>query len=119
MKFKLNFKLTSFLVSLFIGILLTILGNKSKYCLSFGFIIIGLSLVVFVLYVKEKMNDLIAKNEEKLTEFDDEELDDETVFIKKELYMQQHHLNKKKKSVNLVFCACATLLIVVGIINLF
>ena len=48
MKNKINFKLTAILVSLFIGFLLIVLGNKNKYCLSFGLIFLAIALLIYV-----------------------------------------------------------------------
>ncbi len=44
---KLSLQLTISLVSLFISLILTILGNQNKYCLSFGFIFFAIAIILF------------------------------------------------------------------------
>lgn len=130
MKFKFNFKLTIFLVSLFVGLLLLILGNANKYCLSFGFIVSGLSLELFVWYYLEKLeqysNDIntqIDEIEAEEIEFDDEELEElkeeETVYALKQLYIAQKKIKKKKRSVKILFTLCGALLAIIGVVGMF
>ena len=130
MKFKFNFKLTIFLVSLFVGLLLLILGNENKYCLSFGFIVVGLSLEFFVWYYLEKLeqysneiNTKIDEIEAEEIEFDDEELEElkeeETVYALKQLYIAQKKIKKKKRSVKILFTLCGALLAIIGVVGMF
>ena len=109
MKFKFNLKLTAFLVSLFIGLLLLILGNKNIFCLSFGLIIVGLSFVVFVLYFNSKAKETYAEIEKQIEDIDnaEEELEedednDELFYYKNDLYTQKRKLLKKQKSLNII-----------------
>lgn len=121
MKFKFNLKLTAFLVSLFIGLLLVILGNRSIYCLSFGFIFIAISLEFFVYYANEKTSKSISELKQEIDEVDaDEELDNEDkVYILKQLYLRERKLSKSKKRVSIVFSICALSLVILGIVGIF
>ena len=126
MKFKFNLKLTVFLVSLFIGLLLLILGNKNIYCLSFGLIIVGLSFVVFVLYFNSKAKETYAEIEKQIEDIDnaEEELEedednDELFYYKNDLYTQKRKLLKKQKSLNIILYLGALAFVVVGFMGLF
>ena len=79
--FKFNLKLTAFLVSLFVALLLLILGNKNQYCLSFGLILLGASLVAFVFYATDKINNELLEIEKEIDELDEIEEPDEDVII--------------------------------------
>ena len=138
MKFKFNFKLTAFLVSLFIGLLLVILGSYNKYCLSFGFIILGCSVELFIRFQNEKITTSLAELEQQIDEleqdYDDEsdydeenDYDDiekenlmnEQVFVLQQLYHRQKKLIKQRKSTNISFRICSVLLICLGIFGMF
>ena len=118
---KFNLKLTAFLVSLFIGLLLVILGNNNKICFSFGFVVIGISLFFFVIYFKEKTQKTLIEVNEKLEQtYDDKELDEEDrLYILAQLGLQQKHLNKQQKRTNLLFSITAVVLIIAGFVNMF
>lgn len=128
MKIKFNLKLTAFLVSLFISLLLVILGSKNKYCLSFGFILMGVSLYAFIWYMNEKienelneLNDMIDELESETfdeLEETDQELEERT-YVLQQFYARQKQLTKKKRSVKLVFGVCGVALVILGFINLF
>ena len=121
MKFKFNFKLTIFLVGLFIGLLLIVLGSKSEYCLSFGFIILGLSMPFYAQYNTEKTTKSLEEISTTLEEVDGcEELSPEDeAYISKELYNTQKKLIKKKKQVIIMFYCFALLMFVLGVWGLF
>ena len=72
-KFKFNYKLTISLVSLFISLLLIILGNKNYYCLSFGFIIMGLAIAFYAMYKTDKFNEVILEINNEIDELDKED----------------------------------------------
>ncbi len=128
-KFKINFKLTTFLVSLFLSLLLVILGSKNNYCLSFGFILMGISLLLFVLYNNEKLQKQLQDINETIDEVD--QLEDESsnhdefsqeeeerLYVLKELYIAQKKINKKQKKSKILFNICGVALIILGFINL-
>ena len=126
MKFKFNFKLTAFLVSLFISLIIVILGNKNQYCLSFGFMLMGVSLSLFVLYNNEKtyitIDEIDAQLDEvdlEMAEVDDELAQEEYAYVVKQLYLRRVKLLKRKKKVALTFYLCSALLVILGIIGLF
>ena len=128
MKFKFNLKLTAFMVSLFISLLLVILGSNNLYCLSFGFIVMGASLFLFVWYMNEKIeNALIEVNKaiDEITNYEDFEEDEtdaeiaEEAYVLQQLYVRQKQLIKKKRSVKTVFTLCGGALILLAFLNLF
>lgn len=124
MKKNFNFKLTIFLVSLFLGLLLTILGSKSSYCLSFGLIVLGLSLALFVWYNEEQTTKSLSEIEQEIDEItsvdiEDEELEKERIYILGQLLIAQKKLIKKKKSVLITFSLCGFALVVLGFVNMF
>lgn len=114
-------------MSLFISLILVILGSKNTYCLSFGFIVMGASLASFIWYMNEKIeNELVEINQaiDELTsdenmekEESDEEIE-EQAYILQQLYLRQKQLTKKKRSVRFIFGICGGALIILGFINL-
>ena len=128
MKIKFNLKLTAFLVSLFISLLLVILGSKNTLCLSFGFMLMGVSLAGFIWYMNEKIdNELIELNQaideltsdENLNEEESDEEIEEQTYILQQLYLRQKQLIKKKRKVKIVFGICGGALALLGFVNLF
>ena len=110
---KFDLKLTGFLVSLFIGLLLIILGSKNSYCLSFGLMITGFSLGLYSMYKSAKLNKLIEEVETEI-----EETNVEDSYTLKQLFKIKSKLKKQRRSVNFVFFLTAVLLIVLGACNL-
>ena len=121
MKFKFNLKLTAFLVSLFIGLLLIILGSNIKLCFSFGFVAIGVSLFFFVVYFQERTQRMLIEVNEKLEQtYDDKELaEEDRLYVLAQLGLQQKYLNKQQKRINLLFSITGVVLIIVGFVNMF
>ena len=130
MKFKFNLKLTAFMVSLFLSLLLVVLGGKNKYCLSFGFILMGISLILFVFYNNEKTENEIVKIEEDIEQIEEsyEQLEDDELegedeeeisYALNQLYARKKKLVKHKKKSMVVFNLCGFSLIILGIIGLF
>jgi hypothetical protein len=129
MKFKFNLKLTIFLVSLFVSLLLLILGGANKFCLSFGLMALGGAMFAFLWYNMEKIQNALIETNEKINEFDEiEEVDtgevseveiEERVYVEKALYSHQKFLNKKKRSLAIMFGMCGFALIVFGFFVLF
>lgn len=74
---KLSLQLTISLVSLFISLILTILGNQNKYCLSFGFIFFAVAIVLFAvdrcIYTAKTIKQMKQ-------DVEDYEIDDVTLF---------------------------------------
>ena len=118
---KLNLKLTAFLVSLFIGLMLIILGSKVKICFSFGFMVVGFSLVIYVLYSAEKTQKFMIDVHEKLEQSseNDEFTEDEKIYVLTQLSLQQKRLKKQQKRINILFSTTAFLLIIMGFVNMF
>jgi len=109
MKKNFNYKLTISLVSLFISLLLIILGNKNNYCLSFGFILMGVAIAFYALFKTEKLDSaLIEVNN------DIQNASNEDTFVLQQLAKEQRKLIKMKKRLGFVFYSCATLLVIVG-----
>lgn len=114
MKNKINFKLTAILVSLFIGFLLIVLGNKNKYCLSFGLIFLAIALLIYITDKYKKISQAIIEVDIAIEETEMEDFD-----IIMELTKQKKML-KKQKGFTCIMCFCfAAFLIVFGIANLF
>ena len=120
-KFKFNFKLSIALLSLFSSLLLVIIGSKNKYCLSFGFIFLGVSIELFMVYLNDKYQKELTELAEELDEVDvSEEInEEEKVYILQQLYIRQKLITKKKKRTNIVFSTCGALIALLGILNLF
>ena len=133
-KFQFNFKLTAFLVSLFVSLILVIVGSGNKYCLSFGFILMGLSLSLFIWYNNEKTqktlesleadidyveqydeNEIVDEEHEDLT-FENEE---ERIYVLKQLYVRQNKLRKQKRKSIILFNLCGFVLVILGFVGLF
>ena len=121
MKKNFSLKLTIFLVSLFISLLILILGNKNQYCLSFGFICLGFSIASYVFYNDEKTTKEIALIEQQLEELDEDETieEEEKDFIEQQLYLRENKLLKNKKKVTIVFYLSAVLLVFLGLMGIF
>ena len=118
---KFNLKLTAFLVSFFIGMLLLILGSKSNICLSFGFVVIGASLEVLVTYSHDRTQKMLIEVNEKMEQTnDDEELTEEDrLYVLGQLGLQQKRLYKQQKRINLLFSITGVVLIIAGFVNMF
>lgn len=114
MKRKINFKLTFILVSLFIGFLLIVLGNKNKYCLSFGFIALAVALIIYVVDKFQSINKKIIEIDIQIDETNVEDVD--TIMALSE-YKQ--NLKKQKNFACIMSFCFAVLLIVVALVNLF
>lgn len=112
MKNKINFKLTAVLVSLFIGFLLIVLGNKNKYCLSFGFVVLGFAIGMYATFKRKDLDDAINNTNAQIDE------EEEQVVIY-ELNKHKKNLKKQKNFGCLMFFLCAALLIVLGFIGIF
>ena len=129
MKFQFNLKLTAFLVSLFISLIMIILGNKNQYCLSFGFIALGLSLFLFVLYNDEKVAKTVVDLDNEIEDFastlEDNATDnafdevDESAYALKQQYLRRKKIVKHAKKVKITFYLCAILFVVLGIVGIF
>ena len=93
MKKRFNLKLTMFLVSLFVSLLILVLGNKNIYCLSFGLILLGVSLGLFIYYAIGETDIAVKQIEEDIDEIDAKT--EEDGFMLQDLYTIQRKLNKK------------------------
>ncbi len=107
---KFDLKLTAFLVSLFIGLLLIILGSYYSYCLSFGLIITGVSLGIYAVYRTAKINEILQEIEEEISDIPVEDS-----YTLKELIKLKSKYKKQRRSVSIVFYLTAVLLIVLGV----
>lgn len=108
-KFKFNYKLTISLVSLFISLLLIILGSKNKYCLSFGFILMGVAIAFYAVYKTEMFDATIVEINNDI-----EETNPEDTFAITQLNKEKKRFISQRKRFNFVFYLCAFLLVVVG-----
>ena len=109
MKKKFNYKLTISLVSLFISLLLIIIGNKNNYCLSFGFILMGVAIAFYAMHKTETFNDTLVEINNDL-----QQTEEENVFAIKELEKERKRFIRQKRRFNFTFYLCAVLLVIVG-----
>lgn len=118
MKKNFNFKLTIFLVGLFVSLIVLILGNKNSYCLSFGFVLLGVTVALYVWYNNEKMDNAISEINQQIDEINEEAdiEEEEHAYIVRQLLISQNNLIKKKKKVAIVFYTCGILLALLGFI---
>ena len=65
-KFKFNYKLTAFLVGLFISFLLIFLGGKFEICRPFGVMCLGLSLLCYPYYHSDNVKKTMQKLEKRV-----------------------------------------------------
>ena len=107
--FKFNLKLTISLVSLFVSLLLIIIGNKNNYCLSFGFILMGVAIAFYAMFKTEKFNETLLEINNDI-----EELDKEDEFELKQLNRERKRFTAQKRRFNFTFYLCAFLLVIVG-----
>lgn len=114
MKNKINFKLTFILVSLFMGFLLIVLGNKNKYCLSFGLIFLAIALLIYIVGKYKQINQALVEIELAI---DEVEVEDSVIIM--ELISQKKMLKKQKGFTCTMSAVFAVLLIIFAFINLF
>ena len=113
-KNKFNIKLTACLVSLFIGLLLVIIGNKNTYCLGFGLMLLGIGTFLYSLYKTEQSRELQQEVDYELENYDSNK--EEHVAIVKELKRIKTADSKQTKRINFSFVLFAIMLFVLGII---
>lgn len=120
-KFKINFKLTAFLVSLFLSLIIVILGNKFKVCLCIGFILLGISLALFVLFNDERTTKIVQELTEEIDKISqDETMEEDTkMFMKGQLYLTINKLNKRKSKTRIIFYSCSVALVILAIVSVF
>lgn len=114
MKKKFNYKLTLALVSLFISLLLIIIGNKNKYCLFFGFLFLAVSVVIFAKLRIDKINKIL-----KETEIEIDKDDEPDVEFLTEVYKELAVLRRQKRSTAISFYLFSALLVIVSFFFLF
>lgn len=121
MKKKFNIKLTAFLVSLFVSLLIVVLGNKNQYCLCFGFILMAVSMVLYVLYNNDKTEKALEEINDEIDELTENEQDesDEEIYVLQQLYIRQGKLLKRKKSIAGTFYLFSGLLVVLAVFGIF
>ena len=108
------------------------LGSGNKYCLSFGFIVIGASLMLFISYNNEKLQKCLNEIAEEIDEIDyfslkpdqdeeefDIEKEEEKSYVVRELAKAQTKLKKRKRRSAFMFGLCSIGLIFLGFIGLF
>ena len=136
-KFKLNFKLTLYLVGLFVGFLLIFLGGKFDVCRSLGMISLGISMGLYIFFytdiVKKNINkidsaieqvesgffpieDEIKSDDDEETEIVKEKIEDETVktYMLEQLNAKRKKIIKNDKKVKLLFAVSGLFLVIAG-----
>ena len=116
MKKNFNLKLTAFLVSLFIGIVVVILGSKFDVCLGIGFVVLGLSLPLYVWYDTEAVEKALSEISQLIEEIEEKPIEEnpENIYSLQELYITQTKLIRRKKRVSFMFYACGVLFVIIG-----
>lgn len=131
-KFNFNYKLTTSLVSFFIGILFIIFSHKSKVCICFGFCFFAIALVFFALYSTDraikKLNEIDKQIEEDNDELDALEgtQDEEELEYINQLSLEQAFLYKQRKKEErlknrsrIVFYVMSAFFVLMGFLILF
>ena len=136
-KFKFNFKLTLFLVGLFISFLLIFLSGKFEICCSIGLICLGISLILYIYFYSDSVNKALKRIQRKITkledgdtesfqeDYEDELEEDEQEDIEDltqeeiEYMLMQLHLKKKKitksnKKIKILFALSGGALVIAG-----
>ena len=91
------------------SLLLIIIGNKNNYCLSFGFILMGVAIAFYAIYKTEKFNQTLLEIDNEM-----EELGEEDEFELKQLNRERKKFTAQKRRFNFTFYLCAFLLVIVG-----
>lgn len=96
------------------GFLLIVLGNKNKYCLAFGLILLGVSLMFYALHKSKLLEEEIKEvgNEMK-------EVDQEDFVLLGEYAKYKNKLKGQKRSLKIAFLLFAALIIICGFASLF
>lgn len=136
-KFKFNFKLTLFLVGLFVSFLLIFLSGKFEVCRPIGLICLGVSFILYIYFYSDSVKNTLKRIQSKITKLEngedasfqddneDEVEEDEQESIEdltqeeKEYMLMQLHLKKSKiaksnKKIKFLFALSGGLLIVGG-----
>ncbi len=113
MKKKFNLKLTAFLVSLLISLILFIFGAQNNMCIGFACIILAVSFVLFSFYLTERTNNIITQTDMAIEEEDEEELDENALF---QVEIEKSKLIKSTKRTKFVVYFSAVLLVIMGIL---
>ncbi len=120
MKKKVDFRLTISMVSLFIGILVVILGNGLSYCIAIGMILIAASCFVFSGYQSGKLTEQIDYIQTELDNFenDDSPYDPNTSYTRTELREMMEavrSLKRQRRKSRIIYNTFATVLVIVAI----
>ena len=100
-------------MSLFIGLILLIVGNQNKYCQSFGFIFFAVGIIFMAVERTNKIDkrrieiDKILEENMENDDFDDVEMI--------ELQDESARLLRQRRKINISFYICGILFILVGI----
>ena len=136
-KFKFNFKLTLFLVGLFISFLLIFLSGKFEICCPIGLICLGISFILYIYFYADSVNKALKRIQRKITkledgdtesfqeDYEDELEEDEQEDIEDltqeeiEYMLMQLHLKKKKitksnKKIKILFALSGGALVIAG-----
>lgn len=108
-------------MSFFASLSMVIWGSKNKYCLSFGFIFLGISIILVSGKIKERMEKELIEINDKINEVDiDEDLGvNDKVYILKQLYVAQKKSTKNIKRGKIVFLIGGICMILLGIFGMF
>lgn len=116
-KFKFNIKLTASLVSLFVAIVLIVIGTKNKYCLGVGLMLLGLGSFLYAWDKRDSNESLQNEANEELSKCNPDKEEDKAIIT--ELHRIKKDIEKKTKRTTIVFTLFGIMMVVMGFISFF
>lgn len=137
-KFKFNFKLTLFLVGLFISFLLIFLSGKFEVCRPIGLICLGVSFILYIYFYSDNVSKTLKRIQREITKLEDGEdesfqedyeeddlneneqelmedlTQEEKEYMLMQLYLKKKKITKSNKKIKFLFILSGGLLIVAG-----
>ena len=89
-----------------------VLGNKNKYCLGFGMILLGLSVGFYAYYKTQKIKEDLKQIDKEIGEIDEQDF-----LALREAYVIKRKMKKQKNG--FAFYIFAFLLVVCGVVAMF
>lgn len=93
-----------------------ILGNKNKYCLFFGLIVLALGFIFYPLHKKQQADELVSEIDKEVKHF--EVTNEEQLAVLNEYKQAKKTILKKKHRTMVLFFVVSIALVVVAIASL-
>ena len=108
------------MVSFFASLSMIIWGSKNKYCLSFGFIFLGITTALLSGPVKDRLEKELIKINDSINEIDvDESMsEEEKVYVLKQLYVAQKKTTRMIKRSQISFVVAGVSFVLLGIFGM-